>query len=324
MKKKIWITWEEQPRNYSAANAVGAKLFVLTDESKRFLRYYRLALKTLAILKEEQPDTLFVQNPSIVLAITALFFRFWFRYILYIDAHNAGLYPLEGRSKFANYVCRLIACRTDFLIITNKHLSNITSSWGAKAIVLPDPLPELEPYLLDSRPPPPFKFNSGKINFFFVCTWSSDEPYEMLLSTFVEFSRTMPNLSLYISGNHKNKIDITTLSSNIHLTGFIPKSDYYQLFAACDYAIVLTTRENCLNCGAYEAVALEKPGVLSKTAALEEHFHKGFTFAGPEVDNISIAITDLLSGSEKHKRDIHDLKEVLKRQTKDIVSSNMF
>ena len=60
----------------------------------------------------------------------------------------------------------------------------------------------------------------------------------------------------------------------------------------------LTTRENCLVCGAYEAMAAKKPVVLSDTTALREYFHKGAVFSGNHSVALAKSITDTLSDIE--------------------------
>jgi hypothetical protein len=47
------------------------------------------------------------------------------------------------------------------------------------------------------------------------------------------------------------------------------------MMRSVDATIVLSERENCLLCGAYETVASEKPMILSNKEALRNYFDKG-------------------------------------------------
>jgi len=58
------------------------------------------------------------------------------------------------------------------------------------------------------------------------------------------------------------------MSDNLTLTAFIDDNAYVTLLYSCDLIVDLTTREDCLVCGAYESVSAEKPLLLSDTTAL--------------------------------------------------------
>ena len=61
----------------------------------------------------------------------------------------------------------------------------------------------------------------------------------------------------------------------MRLTRYLSEDDYVALLRDADVIVDLTTRENCLVCGAYEALALARPLVVSETAALRELLGNG-------------------------------------------------
>jgi len=64
MAKKIWITWENQRRNRSLSEALGAKLYVFEGGKKaKIARYVSCIVATLNVIRHEKPEILFVQNP---------------------------------------------------------------------------------------------------------------------------------------------------------------------------------------------------------------------------------------------------------------------
>ena len=73
--------------------------------------------------------------------------------------------------------------------------------------------------------------------------------------------------------------------------------------------MVLTTREDCLNCGAYEAVSALKPGLLSDKKALRQYFDKGFVYTDNSIDDIKSKITLLASDVESLSQQIQTLKD---------------
>ena len=75
-------------------------------------------------------------------------------------------------------------------------------------------------------------------------------------------------------------------TENIILTGFISDSDYHDLIESCDAMIVLTRRDDCLTCGAYEALSSCKTGVLSDTEVLRKTFGDAFLYSKADKEDI--------------------------------------
>jgi hypothetical protein len=265
----IWITWENQRRNRTLSKRFDADLYEVVFDEERSRRYFLSCIETIKILKKHKPKFLFVQNPSLFLSLLALSLRKIFGYRLIIDEHNSGLYPLEGTNKLLNKIARFVAAKADFAIVTNKNLSDAVEAWGGRPLVLPDPLPDFagnNTHLKDDK----------IFNVLFVCTWASDEPYLEV----IEAARVLGGrFKFRITGNPKNKVKNIDIPENVELTGYIEESLYLKYMENSDVVIVLTNRENCLNCGAYEAIAMEKPLVLSETMAIMEYFSGGAVFA---------------------------------------------
>ena len=102
----------------------------------------------------------------------------------------------------------------------------------------------------------------------FVCTYQADEPFREV----IEAGRLLPeSVQTYVTGNHTQVPHLPEIPSNVHLTGFLPDHDYEEaLLNRADVVVDLTSMEDCLVCGGYEAVAIGKPLVTSDTAAFEE------------------------------------------------------
>lgn len=105
----------------------------------------------------------------------------------------------------------------------------------------------------------------------FICTWAGDEPYFEVIKAAEQINN---NITIYITGNHKKapNIEQGNVPKNVQLTGFISNAEFDQLLWDVDIIMDLTTREDCLVCGAYEAIAVEKPLILSNMKALKTHF----------------------------------------------------
>ena len=107
-----------------------------------------------------------------------------------------------------------------------------------------------------------------------VCSWAADEPIDALL----EAARGRPWRSAHHLGWLNREVEP---GPNVELTGFVADEDYAALLVRADAVVVLTTREDTLLSGAWEAIALGRPLVLSDTAALRGTFEVGPAYVRP-------------------------------------------
>lgn len=299
MTDRLWITWEVQRRNRSLSRQLGARLVEITSRRNRLLRYPYQLLRTLLLLFRERPKILFVQNPSILLALSAIILRRMTGVeCVIMDAHNAGIYPLEGRSRLLNTVARYIFRRVDITIVTNLPLADYVRVNGGNPVVMPDPLPEFA--ACDTKRP----VADRRLSAVFISTWSSDEPCEELISAAKYFQGSV---FFSITGTPPARFRRNELPGNVALTGYLKEVDYLDLLRNADLIIVLTRRENCLNCGAYEAVALGKPLILSDTPILRNYFNTGVVHTNNDPDSIRDAIRSLLPVLPEKARRIREL-----------------
>lgn len=317
--KSIWVTWEVQPRNRSMSHLLGINLYEIIVNKSRLIKYPFLIARTLTLLYKTRPHVLFVQNPSIVLAYISALFKNIFSYSLVVDAHNAGIYPLEGESVFLNFITQKICKQADMVIVTNQALAKQVIDWGGRSFVMPDPLPE---YSVNKSTQAEQEF---KKTFLLICTWADDEPYLEIMRAAESFS---DEVILKITGNYKKKLSqdvVDKLSKNIVLLGFVSEEQYVYELSCADFTIDLTTRDNCLVCGAYESVAMGVPGIISDTNVNREVFSKGFIFTKNDVAAIVAAIKKALVESSfylegvihmksLHIEKINNLKEEINRR----------
>jgi len=305
MSNRVWITWEVQRRNRTLSAELGADLRELVFKGRRLLRYPALIARTASVIFRERPSILFVQNPSMILALFAVSSRFFFRSPVVVDAHNAGVFPFEGKKGWANMVTGFILKRADLTIVTNDNLAAHVSSSGGRPFVLPDPLPSIE--LESARSP-----LKGRLNVLFVSTYAADEPY---LEVIKAASMLAPDVFVYISGNPKGKEKSfsSMLGPNVVITGYLPEKDYLGLFGAVDAVIDLTTREDCLVCGAYEAVSVGKPMILSDTRTLRKYFSKGAVFTDNTAADLAAKINEVLKNRDALAEEARKFKTFLEK-----------
>jgi glycosyltransferase involved in cell wall biosynthesis len=263
-----------------------------------FRRYWYCTKMTIRTIVKEKPMVVVAQNPSIVLATLIVLLKNIFSYKTVLDAHNAGIYPMEGKSIVMMWLATWLQRRSDLTIVTNDFLRLVVESNGGRAAVLPD-------RVLDFPRPKPYPV-SGKINLAYICTYSVDEPYRALFEAAGSLDQ---DILIYVTGNYQGKIDQKEVPGNVKLLGFIPDDDYWALLSSVDFVIDLTLRENCLVCGAYEAVALEKTMILSDTKALRTHFYKGCIYVSPSSNAILNGIREAIAQSDHLAQAVRKLKE---------------
>ena len=189
------------------------------------------------------------------------------------------------------------------MIVSNTALKPFVNKDEGEIFAIPDPIPMITRHA-------GYLLKQDKINLVFICSWAADEPVEALFKIADDLSDVA---HLYITGNSKGKEKkmMKNLPVNITLTGFLANDKYDDLLHACDAIMVLTKRDDCLVCGAYEGVAVEKPMVLSKTDALINHFNKGCVYTDNTATNIENSIRQLIGNYDDLSHEIKILKKEL-------------
>jgi glycosyltransferase involved in cell wall biosynthesis len=260
------------------AARLGITLHTVQYKGNRWIRYPLSLLHTLLILAKARPKTVIAQNPSIVLTYFLLILRPLFGYGLVSDAHYGGIEAYNGSRLFqkALDICNHYA---DLVIVTNDAHARYVDRVGGKAFVCEDPLPDL----------PCISENGGnEKTVFFICSFDPDEPFE---EVFKAAAMLIPRGYMFcISGNFRRAGLDPERYPGIKFLGYVPEEDFYSHLARSQVVLDLTSNENCLLCGAYEAMAAEKPLVTSDTRALRNYFTHGALFTQHEPESIARCI----------------------------------
>ena len=297
MKKAIWITWENQIRNRSMASLLGADLFVFAHKGSRLKRYVRCSLDTIKAISNNHPDVVFAQNPSIFLNYLLILIRPILKFKLVSDAHFGGVIDFIGSSLFQR---ALDTCNrlVDMVIVTNKAHEEHVRAIGGRALVCEDPLPDLADY------------NSSVTEIdkmvLFICSFDIDEPYGLVFDAAALLWKE--GFKIYVTGNY-SKINIKPVNyPKVHFLGYIPQDAFYEKLFQASVILDLTSHDNCLVCGAYEAMAAEKPLVTSDRQCLREYFQAGTVFTEHESDKLIDAIKAAYANRDTMKLEIRNWK----------------
>lgn len=312
-EKYIWITWERQTRNRSMANLMSAR-YVEFSYANKWLRYFVLSIKTLSFFIKNKPEVIFFQNPSVVLGLVCVFYGSICRKTFLIaDYHNCAL---DTSSRLYG-VNSFIAKRSRFVIVTNPSMESVVSGMGGKSISFPDPLPEVDGDQARSV--------ERSKNILFVTSWANDEPINEVLDAFIDAGLCKSGISLLMTGrpkfsnlahdkNHYETFGVTFL-------GFVSEQEYWSLLGSAYFVIDLTTRDNCMVCGAYEALAVNRPLLLSNNKATINYFGSGLIYTDNTKEDIQNKITYMCGNIELlNARVLETVGAVLVKQHENVLN----
>jgi glycosyltransferase involved in cell wall biosynthesis len=260
-------------------------LHVIRSERNGLRRWVDQAADTYRLLRRHKPEILFVQNPSLALTVFAFLTRRLFGYYLVVDAHNEGVRPFARPGVFVGWLTRRLLKSADRTIVTNPALAADVSALGGRPLVLPDSLP-VPPVLTATR-----RVIEDAPHVVVIASFRSDEPIAAIIAA----AAKMPEIRFAFSGDarrfRKNGIE---LPANVQFTGFLLDRLYWQLLAQASVICDLTLKPDCLVCGAYEALAMAKPMVLSDNRPTREIFGRAAVLTSNEPDRIATALRTAL------------------------------
>jgi glycosyltransferase involved in cell wall biosynthesis len=275
----IWVTWERQPRNRSMAKGLGIPLFEIVSPHGRYRRYASCIRRTIALLWRCRPNIVVCQNPSMVLVSLLLLLRKMVDIKVVIDAHFGGIDAKYEKRAFQRVLdwCNRTA---DLVIVTNGNHASRIEHIGGRSFICPDPLPDLSRYVgVETERP-------KKV--FLICSFDPDEPYVEVFKAATMLSGD--GFRIFVSGNYRKGGVSPEEFPEVVFLGFVPDEQFYDHLFSSEIIIDLTDNDDCLVCGAYEALEAGKPLVLSKKDALQAYFPRGTVFTDNRAEDIATAI----------------------------------
>ena len=315
-QRSIWITWERQRRNRSMAASVGATLHELEYRGNALARYCVLVFRTIRLVRGAKPDLIFFQNPSLVLAalMAGLKTLGVIRCKTIGDFHNAGVHPPT-----ATFLVPWIVRHCDLVLVSNSNLAPAIEAAGGRCLAMPDPLPSME-VTSDSGVTSPvtpaggsFADRSVEFAVLFVCSWAPDEPIAAVLEAARILEGTDPDVSITITGRPKLAATgwVGDLPRNVELPGYLSDHEFERRLASCSVILDLTTRADCMVCGAYEAVSVGVPMILSNNEPTVRYFRKGALYTDNSAQDIARLVLEARRRHMQLRQEVVELKDEL-------------
>jgi glycosyltransferase involved in cell wall biosynthesis len=288
MSDALALAWTAHRRTTGLCGGLDLELVVLKTGLRGPVRFLPLSLRTAALLLRRRPRILLVPNPSLVLSVLAVVLRPLLRYRLVVDAHNEAVMPFIHQQRWLRRLSRWIVRKADLTIVTNRALAGAVEEQGGQAFTLPDRIPETSARRHQRL--------EGEFNAVLIATFAPDEPLDAVFEAV-----RAANVELYVTGNYR-KLDEATLRSvppNVRFTGFLSEEEYWELLRSADAIIDLTLMDNCLVCGAYEALAVGKAMLLSNNEASVELFGESALYTDNTPNHIRHMLGQLRTERER-------------------------
>jgi len=260
------LTWNHHQRMTQLCAFLNVPLEEITTKKRGIIRYLYLASISWRFLYQHRPSAVLIQSPSLILALFCVAIKHLFRFRLVVDAHNESVEPFINKSKFIRFATNFVLKSSELVIVTNKFLAEVVKTKGGVPFILPDRIPEGIRKRRDMLPEAPDNCFSVAV----ICTGAPDEPISEILNAARMVGK---EISFYVTGNIGSLLSrLGDLPENVTATGFLEEDDYWDLLRKSDSVLDLTRMPDCLVCGAYEALAVETPMILTKNRATKNLF----------------------------------------------------
>lgn len=244
------------------------------------LKYPWQTAATGAFLWRSNPAELWVMDPPSPLVALAGGVARRRHLPLVVDMHTVAFYAREWEVLRPLELHSLRAAAA--VVVTNARLAERVRSWGARAHVLPDPLP---------RPASDLHETVEDDLVTVIATYSKDEPLHLL----PEVARSLPDVRFAVTGAPRG--DLRGWPTNLQPTDFLSDEDYWRQLARSAIVVVLTTRPDTLLSGGYEALVLGRPLVTSDHDVLREYFADAAVYASATAPSLTAAVAAGLDGA---------------------------
>lgn len=229
------------------------------------------------------------------IAYTTLMYTILYKANYYVDIHTNVYIDSENRLRNLSFIIRLLMKKAQGLIIHNQQSAELLNKFNHDIIILESRIPTISESTTNRN----FHLK-GKINIVFITSFHHDEPIKNMIESTTSFSR---DYHFYFTGyyNHPNSVyKQSPDNKNITFTGFLCDADYYGLISKCDIIVALTNRNYTLLYGGREALAFEKPFIVTNSLT-NTYFFKD---AAIYTDNTSDDLRDKIIYAFQKKDDL--------------------
>jgi glycosyltransferase involved in cell wall biosynthesis len=265
------------------------------------LKYPLQAVQTLRILWRERPAVVLAQNPPVVAPLIAALYAWATGARFIVDSHSEAF--LIRRWRWTLPLQRWLGRRALATVVTNPHLADVVRSWDARAVIAVDPPIAIPP--LPPRQPP------ERFTVVVVSTFADDEPIAEVL----QVARALPDVHFAITGDpaYARPEWLADPPPNVEFTDFLERDAYYPCIWNASAMVVLTTLDHTVLRGAWEALDLGQPLVLSDWPILREYFCRGTVHVANTAASIEAGVREARAREAELRAEMLALRDERRR-----------
>src|SRR5205809_3063908 len=284
----LYVGWG-RPNSWGEALAadLGAKAF-FTQEAvadarrawdKAPLRYVSDLHRSLRAVAECNPAFLMWQVPPSVGPI--LIRGGWRRVPWGLDVHSGAVNL--SRWKWLLPFLKWAAQHAAVTVVHNTEIATLIRPW-------PSPVVVVDNYVVPLADVPAPRARQGQGVIAVVASGAIDEPLHVVASAATLLG---DGYQVIITGRRHallRRLGRSRLPPNVRLSGFLSRREYLELLASARMTICLTDRPATMQLGAWEAVSLGCPVVVSGHSVLRDHFRDVAEFTDNSPEALATAI----------------------------------
>lgn len=311
-KKAIWLTWHYAARSRNMAKELNIPVLEYFNNKNLISRHGLSSLWTIKTLLKEKPDVIFIQLSFMLLNIVAFYKLITFRNIVIVaDCHTKALRrKAKGIFNFIFWPLKKLTFRlVDISIVSNIGMEKDIKQLHDNYFLIPDKIPELS---ID-------KDENKKQNYFvYISSFAVDEPFDEIFKVAEILGNSH---TIYWTGKIPANIQLPeNIPENLKFTDYISFEEYYNLIANADAVLALTTEDDCLQSGAYEALAVKTPMVISNSKALQIYFGSSAIYTSHEPQEIAENLIKAKSSYSEMVVNSSEIKELRDLEFNSLIS----
>lgn len=310
--KKVWITWHHAARSKNMASYLNLNLHEIFIHKNALLRHGVSALWTIWILIKVKPKVIFVQLSFLLLLLIAIYKILNFgKVIIVADCHTKALRrKAKGKlNKIFWPLKKFSFSKVDFSIVSNIGMEEDIKMLHSNYFFIPDKIPNM---IIN-------KNGNKDIYCVNISSFAVDEPVKEIFELAELLKKD--NINIYWTGKvNQELIKGYSIPDNLEFTGYLSFDDYYKLIANAKCLIALTTEPDTLQSGAYEALCVEVPMVITDSTALRKYFSSAALYTNHNPKDLYEKIKFAISNYDLIITKIEYVKKEREQEYSDIIN----
>ena len=300
----IFIDWRPHNRRAkSLARDIGAQLYLAPEILRKRIyapiRYVFLLFWTVIVLLRSRPRVIIASAPPPFCPIIVFAYTRLFNSAYIVDTSHLATVGYWSKIPFGFWFNKMVMNKGLITLVHNEFIKKLTDKQGIRSIVLETKVPELQ--TMEK------KYIGNKFSVMVPCSFDPNEPIDEIYKAAGMMSETI----FFVAGDYSrlNKTFLQTCPANVTMTGFLHGKDYDIMMNSVDAVLVLITDDYPVRPrGASEAIASQKPLIVSQNQATQNHLDKGTVLVNNTKEQIVQAVLMIKNNYGKYQSEMKQLK----------------